>query len=66
MPSGQSICRNKNNFKFILYVLKNAKKSCISYKYFIHINCLQMYFVKIPLSHVVQFNNIPILLEISP
>jgi hypothetical protein len=63
MPNGQSICRNENHSKFILYVLKNVNKSCISYKYFISINCLQIYFVKIPLLHVVQFNsNIPIIL----
>jgi hypothetical protein len=47
MPNGQSICRNENNFKFILYVLENANEYCISYEYFISINCLQMYFMKI-------------------
>jgi hypothetical protein len=57
MPSGQSICKNENNFKFILYLSKNAKKSCTTYKYFICINYLQMYSMKIPLSHVVQLDN---------
>jgi hypothetical protein len=67
MSNGQSICKNENNSKFIFYVSKNAKESCITYKYFISINCLQMYYVKIPLSHVVQLdNNIPIILELSP
>ncbi len=67
MPSGQSICRKENNFKFILCVSENANNSCTSYKYFISINCLQMYHVKIPLLPVIQLDNItPIILEISP
>jgi hypothetical protein len=57
MPNGQSICKNENNSKFILYVSKNAKESCTTYKYFICINYLQMYFLKIPLSHVIQLDN---------
>jgi hypothetical protein len=51
----------------LLCVLKNANKFCTSYKYFISINYLQMYSMKIPLSHVVQLdNNIPINRKISP
>jgi len=67
MPNGQSIYKNEKNSKFIIYVSKNAKESCTTYKYFIFTNCFQMYYVKIPLSHVVQLdNNILIILELSP
>jgi hypothetical protein len=67
MPNGQSICWNENNFKFILYVLENASVSCTSYKYFIFINYLQMYYMKILLSHATQLdNNITIILKLSP
>jgi hypothetical protein len=67
MPSGQSIYRNKNNLEFILSVSKNVKESsCTTLKYFISINCLQMYYVKILLSHVIQLaNNTPIILKLS-
>jgi len=67
MPNGQSIYRNKNNSKFILCVSENAREFYTSYKYFIFINCLQMYFVKILLLHVIQHDNsTPIILELSP
>jgi hypothetical protein len=66
MPNGQSICKNENNFKLVFYVLENANESCTSYKYFISINYLQMYSMKILLSLVVQLNSsTPIIVKIS-
>jgi hypothetical protein len=67
MPSGQHICKNKNNSKFILCVLENANEYYTSYKYFVSISCLQMYSMKILLLYVIQLDNItPIILKILP
>jgi hypothetical protein len=64
---GTPFTENENNLNSLFMFQKMPEKFCITYKYFISINYLQMYFVKIPLSHVVQLNNnIPIILEISP
>jgi hypothetical protein len=73
------ICKNKNQCLVgnpsvetrtilnSLYVFQKVQeKFCITYKYFISINYLQMYFVKILLSHAVQLNNsTPIILKSS-